>query len=330
MIKKTALVTGGAGFIGSHMVDLLIKKNFNVIVIDNLSGGHKKNLKNHLKKSNFKFLNKDICTLDINSLNLNKLDYIFHFAGKGDIVPSIQNPFDYFLTNVIGTIKILEIAKKYKVKKFVYAASSSCYGLAKTPTKESHKINPLYPYALSKYMGEQAALHWKKLYNLKVNSIRIFNAYGPRVRTTGAYGAVFGVFFKQKLSNKPYTLVGNGRQKRDFLHVKDVVNAFYLAAIRKKIGEVYNLGAGKPKTIKSLVKLLKGRTIKIPKRPGEPDCTWANINKIKKELNWEPKISFEDGVRDMLTHIKDWDKAPLWNPKNIKKATKDWFAYMKK
>ena len=330
MIKKTALVTGGAGFIGSHMVDLLIKKNFNVIVIDNLSGGHKKNLKNHLKKSNFKFLNKDICTLDINSLNLNKLDYIFHFAGKGDIVPSIQNPFDYFLTNVIGTIKILEIAKKYKAKKFVYAASSSCYGLAKTPTKESHKINPLYPYALSKYMGEQAALHWKKLYNLKVNSIRIFNAYGPRVRTTGAYGAVFGVFFKQKLSNKPYTLVGNGRQKRDFLHVKDVVNAFYLAAIRKKIGEVYNLGAGKPKTIKSLVKLLKGRTIKIPKRPGEPDCTWANINKIKKDLNWEPKISFEDGVRDMLKHIKDWDKAPLWNPKNIKKATKDWFAYMKK
>ena len=186
--KKLALVTGGAGFIGSHMVDLLIDKNFSVIVIDNLSGGHIKNIKKHFKKKIFKFIKKDLSLININSSVFNNLDYIFHFAGKGDIVPSIKNPQIYFNTNLLGTINILKLGQKINVKKFVYAASSSCYGLAEVPTGENHAIKPLYPYALSKFMGEQAVMHWYKLYGLKANSIRIFNAYGPRVRTTGDYG----------------------------------------------------------------------------------------------------------------------------------------------
>ena len=228
MKKKLALVTGGAGFIGSHLVDLLLKKNFRVIVVDNLSGGHKKNFYSHHKNKNFKFINKDINNLKKEDLKIKKLDFTFHFAGKGDIVPSIVYPKEYFFTNLMGTINILEISKKLKVKKFLYAASSSCYGLAKTPTDETHHINTEYPYALSKYLGEQTALHWHKVYKLPVNSIRIFNAYGPRVRTTGAYGAVIGVFFKQRIEKKPLTIVGNGKQTRDFIHVSDVVRAFYL------------------------------------------------------------------------------------------------------
>ena len=330
MKKKTALVTGGAGFIGSHVVDLLLEKKYKVIVVDNLSGGHKKNLKNHLKNNDFKFLNKDICNLKTQDLNLKKIDFTFHFAGKGDIVPSIVYPKEYFSTNLMGTINMLEISKKLKVKKFLYAASSSCYGIARTPTKETDKIDPLYPYALSKLMGEDAVMHWSKLYNIPAISIRIFNAYGPRVKTTGAYGAVFGVFFRQKLSKKPYTLVGDGSQKRDFLHVRDVAKAFYIGAIKKTKLKVFNLGAGKPQSIKSLIKILGGNYIKIPKRPGEPHKTWANISRIKKELKWKPEISFTEGVQEMVKNISYWKNAPLWNVKKIKSATKDWFKYMKK
>jgi UDP-glucose 4-epimerase len=329
MKNKIALVTGGAGFIGSHLVDLLLDKKFKVIVIDNLSGGHKKNIKHHLKNKNFKFINADICNVKIQDLKLKKIDFTFHFAGKGDIVPSIVYPKEYFFTNVMGTINILEISKKFKVKKFLYAASSSCYGIAKTPTKETDKLSPLYPYALSKLMGEDIVIHWNKLYKIPVISIRIFNAYGPRVKTTGAYGAVFGVFFKQMLSKKPFTLVGDGTQKRDFLHVRDVANAFYLASQNNSKFNIFNLGAGKPQSIKSIIKILGGKFIKIPKRPGEPHKTWADISRIKKQLKWKPKINFKDGVNEMIDNINYWKKAPLWNVKKIKIATKDWFRYMK-
>ena len=327
-MSKTAIVTGGAGFIGSHVVDLLLKKNFKVFVIDNLSGGRISNISHHMKNKNFSLIKKDICDSSIQNLNLKKINFIFHFAGKGDIVPSIENPTLYFNTNVNGTLNILELARKLKIKKFIYAASSSCYGLASTPTKEDHPLDPKYPYALSKLMGEQISMHWSKLYKLPIISVRIFNAYGPRVKTTGAYGAVFGVFFKQKFSGKPFTLVGNGKQKRDFLFVTDVANAFYKCAISPKKNKIYNLGAGNPQTILKLINILKGKIIKIPKRPGEPDCTWANIDKIKKEIKWKPKVSFDAGVNLMLKDISKWKDAPLWDPKKIKKATKIWFKYL--
>ena len=194
-MKKIAVVTGGAGFIGSHTVDLLLKKKYKVRVVDNLTSGHLKNLDHHRKNINLDLIEVDITKKN----NLKKIfydaDYVYHFAGVGDIVPSIENPEYYIRNNVIGTLNIVEACKNSKIKKLVYAASSSCYGIANVPTKESNPINTLYPYALSKFQGEQLALHWSKVYNIPINSIRIFNAYGPRVRTTGAYGAVFGVFF---------------------------------------------------------------------------------------------------------------------------------------
>ncbi|MBL4759673.1 MAG: GDP-mannose 4,6-dehydratase, partial [Mariprofundaceae bacterium] len=197
-----------------------------------------------------------------------------------------------------------------------------------TPTDENHPINPLYPYALSKYQGEQAVFHWHNVYGLPVNVVRIFNAYGTRVRTTGAYGAVFGVFFKQKLAGKPYTVVGDGTQSRDFIYVTDVAKAFYAAAITENVGQVYNLGADKPQSVNRLVELLGGDVVYLPKRPGEPDCTWANITKITTELDWQPTVSFKDGVAMMVEEIDNWKDAPLWEPDSIAKATKTWFKYM--
>ena len=329
-MKKIAVVTGGAGFIGSHMVDLLLRKGFKVKVIDNLTGGRKSNISKNLKNKNFYFEKVDICKIDFDHSFFKSAKYVFHFAGIGDIVPSIEKPIDYIETNVNGTARILEASRRAKVKKFIYAASSSCYGLAKTPTKENHKIDPLYPYALSKYMGERLSFHWHELYKMPVNSIRIFNAYGPRVRTTGVYGAVFGVFFRQKLAKKPFTVVGDGSQKRDFIYVTDVANAFLLAATSKIKGEIFNVGAGKPQSINNLVKILKGSKISVPKRPGEPNITYANIQKIKRLLKWAPKVSFEEGVRIMIKDIIKWKDAPLWKPNSIKQATKLWFNYMRK
>ena len=306
-----------------------MNKGHKVYVIDNLSTGHKNNINHHLKNKNFKLIKKDILSLNTNLTCLKKCDYVFHFAGLGDIVPSISHPEKYFKTNVYGTLKILEILRtNKKLKKLVYAGSSSCYGLAKVPTTEKDPIEPKYPYALTKYMGEELALHWNKIYKIPTNSIRIFNTYGPRVRTTGAYGSVIGVFFKQKLEKKPLTLVGSGEQKRDYLHVNDLVRAFYDVAIKGKNGEIYNLGANKPVKIKRLVDIIGGDFVNLPKRPGEPECTWANIRKIKKDTNWKPKIVFKEGIREMLNKINDWDNAPLWNKKKISKATKLWFKYI--
>ena len=326
-----AIVTGGAGFIGSHMVDLLAAEGFRVHVIDNLSGGRLLNLDHHRNNPQVVFERKDIRTLAADDALFRGAKFVFHFAGIGDIVPSIDRPIDYMSTNVLGTIHVLEASREAGVCKFIYAASSSCYGLAEElPTTESAPIRPQYPYALSKFQGEQAAFHWGQIYRLPVNVIRIFNAYGLRSRTTGAYGAVFGVFLAQRLSGKPLTIVGDGTQTRDFLYVTDVARAFYAAATTNRVQEVYNLGAGRPQSVLHLADLLGGPRIHIPKRPGEPDCTWADIAKITQQLGWSPQISFEDGVKTMLENIDYWCEAPVWDPSSIAEATKTWFAFLDK
>jgi UDP-glucose 4-epimerase len=328
--KSIAIVTGGAGFIGSHMVDLLLSEGYEVRVLDNFSGGHEGNLRHHSENLNLHVEKSDICQLASNSNIFKGAKYTFHFAGIGDIVPSIEKPIEYMNTNVQGTVRVLEASRSAGIKKFIYAASSSCYGLATTPTREDHSISPQYPYALSKYQGEQAVFHWHQVYGLPVNTIRIFNAYGTRVRTTGVYGAVFGVFFKQKLENKPFTVVGDGTQSRDFIYVTDIARAFLFAASASTIGQIYNLGAGKPQSINKLVELIGGEVVHLPKRPGEPECTWADISKITSELSWKPEIGFEKGVAKMLSEIENWRDAPLWDSSAIDKATKTWFQYMDK
>lgn len=326
--KVIAVVTGGAGFIGSHMVDLLLENDIEVRVIDNLSGGHEQNLAHHVNDSRLKFEQADICNLESGNPLFKGANFVFHFAGIGDIVPSIEQPIAYMQTNIQGTVRVLEASRFARINKFVYAASSSCYGLANTPTREDHPIQPLYPYALSKYQGEQAVFHWHNVYRLPVNSIRIFNAYGTRVRTSGAYGAVFGVFFKQKLAGKPYTVVGDGNQTRDFIYVTDIARAFLAAAQTQRVGQIYNVGADAPQSVNRLVELLGGEVVCVPKRPGEPDCTWADISKITSELEWKPTVPFELGVSKMVAEIENWKDAPLWNPESIGKATETWFQYM--
>lgn len=328
--KPLAVVTGGAGFIGSHMVDILVEHGFAVRVVDNLTGGHRSNLKQHEGNSDVVLEQGDIRDLQPGSPLFAGARYVFHFAGIGDIVPSIERPIDYMDINVQGTVRVLECARAAGVDKLVYAASSSCYGLAATPTREDHPIDPQYPYALSKYQGEQAVFHWHKVYGLPVNSICIFNAYGPRVRTTGVYGAVFGVFFRQKLAGAPFTVVGDGTQTRDFIYVRDVADAFYAAAAIDVVGERFNVGAGNPQSINRLVEILGGDVVYVPKRPGEPDSTHADISKITRMLGWRPKVPFDEGVANMLANIEHWNDAPLWDPSSIAKATETWFRYMSK
>jgi len=327
---KTAVVTGGAGFIGSHMVDLLLGEGIRVHVIDNLVGGRLQNLEHHKGNANLAVEVKDIREIEQTDPLFRGAEYVFHFAGIGDIVPSIEQPVDYLSTNVMGTVRVLEAARHAGARKLVYASSSSCYGLAQVPTREDAPLQPQYPYALSKYMGEEAVFHWGKVYKIPVNSIRIFNAYGIRSRTSGAYGAVFGVFLAQKLAGKPFTVVGDGTQRRDFLYASDVARSFYLAATTEKVNQAYNVGAGSPQSVNRLIELLGGgKVIHLPKRPGEPDCTWADISKVRSELGWEPLISLEEGVGRMLKNIEYWRQAPVWDEQSIKKVTEQWFNYLK-
>jgi UDP-glucose 4-epimerase len=325
------LVTGGAGFIGSHLTESLINEGHQVTVIDNLVTGRLENLDNVFQNQNFVFINYDIREIKPNDAFLKDIDWVFHLAGLADVVPSIENPDDYFNTNVGGTFNILRCSKANKVSRFIYAASSSCYGIPDNyPTDESSPIQPQYPYALTKYMGEELVLHWAKIYGLPSISLRLFNVYGPRSRTTGAYGAVFGVFLAQKLNQRPYTVVGDGTQTRDFTYVTDVVRAFHSAAESDLNCLALNVGSGDHQSINSLIKLLGGEVIYIPKRPGEPDCTFANIEKINNLLKWYPKVSFQEGVSSMLANIQNWKDAPIWDPKSIEKATAIWFKYLNK
>ena len=328
--KPYAVVTGGAGFIGGHMVDLLLERGYRVRAIDNLTGGRELNLAHHGDNQDLVRDFRDIRSLAPDDKAFTGVRYVFHFAGIGDIVPSIERPIEYMDVNVQGTVRVLEAARHAGAAKLVYAASSSCYGLADTPTREDHPIGPEHPYALSKYQGEQAAFHWNRIYGLPVNSVRIFNAYGTRSRTSGAYGAVFGVFLRQKIAGTPLTVVGDGTQSRDFLFVTDIARAFLAAAETVKTGEIWNLGAGKPQSVNRLVELLGGEAVHIPKRPGEPDCTWADTGKIMRDLDWQPQVAFEDGVNRMLAQLDYWRDAPLWTPDSIAQATKTWFDYLGK
>src|SRR5579864_855861 len=238
------------------MVDLLVERRFAVTIIDNLASGRLDNLRQHNNEPRCDFHRVDMTELEPDSLLFRGATLVFHFGGLGDIVPSIERPLDYMRANVNGTMAVLEAARHAGVQKLVYAASSSCYGASPPlPTAEDAPIKCEYPYALSKYLGECAVLHWGQVYRLPVNSVRIFNAYGPRVRTTGAYGAVMGVFLAQRLKRKPLTVVGDGTQRRDFVHVTDVARGFLAAAESSVSHEVFNLGADNPQSVNHLAEL---------------------------------------------------------------------------
>jgi len=324
------LVTGGAGFIGSHVVERLLADGHEVTILDDFSTGSHKNLKGIVDNQKCWFYRKDISTDSLDK-RFRDIDWVFHLAGKADIVPSIQNPEGYFNSNTLGTMRVMEACRKTGVKKVIYAASSSCYGdNPAIPTRENWEgINPKYPYALTKYLGEQIVLHWSQLYHIPALSLRLFNVYGLRSRTSGAYGAVLGIFLKQKLEGQPATVVGSGDQTRDFVYVTDVADAFVSAAESRYHSKPINIGGGNPQSINKLVSLLGFKdTIQIPERPGEPLITHADISRARTAIGWMPQITFEEGVEKVLEHIEDWRDAPLWTPETIKEATKDWFEHL--
>ena len=322
-----AIVTGGAGFIGSHLVDLLLRENIDVTVLDNFSTGRPENL-DHVR-GQIKLVECDLSVEGSWIQHFDNVDWVFHLAALADIVPSIQQPEAYFRANVDGTFNVLQAAKAAEVKRFIYIASSSCYGIPdKYPTPENAEIRPQYPYALAKRMGEELVMHWAQVYNFPALSLRFFNVYGPRSRTSGTYGAIFGVFLGQKLAGKPYTVVGDGKQTRDFTYVTDISQAILFSAKSDRVGQIYNVGSGATVSVNRLVELLGGERVHIPKRPGEPDSTFADISKIQSELGWEPQVPIEDGVAEILKHIDYWRDAPVWSPDSIAEATEDWFRYL--
>ena len=324
-MTRRAVVTGGAGFIGSHLVDRLLADGHDVVAVDNFATGRPANLEHHKDDKRLRLVEADVCSADLKEL-FSGADWVFHLAALADIVPSIERPTDYFQANVVGTERVLEAARAAKVKRFVYAASSSCYGIPDAyPTPETAPIRPQYPYALTKRLGEELVLHWGKVYGMPVVSTRFFNVYGPRSRTSGTYGAVFGVFLAQKIHGQPFTVVGDGRQTRDFTYATDVAAALVRVADSDAACEIFNVGSGNTYSVNRLVELLGGPVAYIPKRPGEPDCTFADISKIKKTLGWKPEVPLEEGVKRMLERLDDWKAAPVWTPSSIEKATKAWF-----
>ncbi len=326
----TSMITGGAGFIGSHLCERLVDEGHEVTVLDNFSLGKKNNLKKI--KNKITIVKKDIRNL--NSINklFKGMQNVFHLAALADIVPSIENPDDYYSTNVTGTYNVLKASINNKVKRFIYSASSSCYGIPNEfPTKETSEISPQYPYALTKRLGEELAIHFANIYNLNATSLRLFNVYGPRARTSGNYGAVFGVFLAQKIARKPFTIVGDGKQTRDFTFVSDVIYAMVKVSKKKNLrGNIFNVGSGKTISVNRIAKLLGGDKKRIPKRPSEPDITFADISKITRKTGWKPKISIKEGIKVMLNNLNDWKDAPVWTPKKINKETKKWFFYLGK
>ncbi len=333
-VPRRVIVTGGAGFIGSHMVELLLNKGFTVICIDNMANGQWPNVDMFCNDQRFspryQFHQLDLAEPFDDAL-FEDVDFVFHMAGLADIVPSVEQPFKYHHANVNGTLRVLEACRRHGIKKLIYSASSTCYGFPDDyPTREDAAMRPEYPYAFTKYIAEQYVMFWHKLYKLPVISLRYFNVFGPRGRTNGTYGAVFKVFLTQKLHGKPLTIVGDGKQTRDFTYVTDIAHANLMAAESQLDGEIINIGTGEPHSVNYLSALIGGQTTNLPKRPGEPDSTHADVSKATTLLGWKPQVSFEEGVKIMVDNIEYWRDAPLWDKESIQEATKDWFKYLSK
>jgi UDP-glucose 4-epimerase len=305
-----ALVTGAGGFIGSHLVDELVSLGHQVIGLDSFTKGVNQHYISQAHRDLCKFYRVNIANRkNLKEEYFENIDWVFHLAGKSNIADSIINPLYFHDVNVSGTLNILEVIKKIKIKKFVYVASSSCYGVPSiSPTAETALVRPPDPYALTKYMGEEYAMLWGKLYHLPVNSVRLFNVYGPKVRKYGNYGPIVSIFLNQKLSGLPFTVMGNGLQTRDFIYIKDVIKALILVAKSKTVNEIFNIGSGERNSIKKLVNLLEGQIKYIPIRSGEKLSACADIKKIQKILKWQPSVSFEAGIKEIKLNINHWSK----------------------
>lgn len=295
-MAKKVVVTGGAGFIGSHLVETLLGQGFNVHVIDNLSGGKKENVHKSAKLH-------EIDIRDLGSITpvIKGAQYVFHLAALPRVQYSIENPEETNDVNTNGTLNVLIASKDGGVERFIYSASSSAYGNQETmPLKEDMDANPISPYGLQKYIGELKCRVWSEVYGLPTVSLRYFNVYGPRASHEGAYALVIAKFLKQRQEDKPMTITGDGENTRDYTHVRDVVEANLLAAESKKVGrgEVMNIGAGNNYSVNAVAKFIEGPTVHIEARL-EPKDTIADNSRARDLLGWEPKVSLEEGIAEL-------------------------------
>lgn len=286
-----ALVTGGAGFIGSNLVDKLVDMNWKVVVIDNESSECNEKFYWNPKADNHKL---DICDYTFTRDLYNDVDYVFHLAAESRLQPAIRNPINAVTKNTVGTCTVLQCSRESAVKKVIYSSTSSAYGLNKFPNYETDPNDCLNPYSVSKVSGEELCKLYNNLYGLKTIIFRYFNVYGERSPTTGQYAPVIGVFLRQKNSNEPLTIVGDGEQRRDFIHVQDVVNANLMVALAnlddKCYGQVYNIGSGENISIFEIAKMISNNHVYISPRDGEARTTLACIDRARNTFGWKPKL----------------------------------------
>lgn len=303
------IVTGGAGFVGSHLVDGLIELGHEVVVIDDLSTGKKDNLK--VSRNKITFLNQPLLLdgplFQKEFKTLKEASFIFHLAALPRIERSIVDPIGTHNANVSGTLAALELAKRLGVKRFIFTSSSSVYGNQKTlPLKESLNPNPQNPYAFQKLLGEHYCKLYASIYNLPVIAFRLFNVYGPRMFSKGSYKLVFTKWLEQMEQGNPLTIFGSGKQTRDFTYITDVVDGLIkgMSVDGKRVFEIINLGYGRQIEVKYLAKLFNRPINFLPERNYEEKFKQADITRAKKVLKWEPKVSVEDGVKKLLADFK--------------------------
>jgi UDP-glucose 4-epimerase len=300
------LVTGGAGFIGSHLVDRLIAENIEVVVLDNLQGGKLGNIQQHIGKKLFRFVNGDIRNSNLVKDLVSDVDAVFHHAAIISVPQSIEDPVLVNDTNVNGTLNLLKASLDSNVKRFVYASSCAVYGdIEDLPIKESSELKPLSPYGVSKLAAESYVKVFYRVFGLKTVCLRYFNVYGPR-QVNGPYSGVITQFMDRLAKDLPPVIFGDGEQTRDFVHVRDVVEANMLALTRGIIGETFNIAAGVATTINQLTKILleitdktRFKLIHTEPRKGDIKHSVSDISKAKKELHYEPRISLEEGLREL-------------------------------
>lgn len=291
------IVTGGAGFIGSHIVDALLGRGDDVIVIDNLSTSTGEFLSQRAQ-----FVKEDIRDFDSIAPYFKGVDFVFHEAALARVQPSIVNPRETHDVNTTGTLNVLLASRDAGVKRVIYAASSSAYGnQEQLPLVETMQANPISPYALQKYEGELLAKLFSTIYGLETVSLRYFNVYGPRMPDEGGYALAIGIFLKQRKEGKPLTLVPDGNQSRDFTHVRDIVRANLLAAESPNVGkgEVMNIGTGKAASVLQIADIIGGPTIWLPPRI-EPKATLADNQRAEKLIGWKPRENFSEGIRELM------------------------------
>jgi len=302
------LVTGGAGFIGSHIVDRLLDEGFKVRVLDNLSTGEKKNLAQHQNNKSFQFIEGDIRNFDRVKNTVKGVDAVFHEAALVSVTRSVEDPILSNEVNITGTVNLLKACVDAHVKRFVYASSCAVYGDTETlPNHENLAPKPLSPYAVEKLAAEKYAKVFHNVYGLETVSLRYFNVYGPRQKY-GPYSGVISIFINRLLENKPPIICGDGEQTRDFINVKDVVEANMLAlSKRKAVGEVFNISTGEATTINKLTETIQkimGKTSLKPvhaePRPGDITHSYGDITKARRNLEYAPKVQLEKGLSELV------------------------------